>query len=248
MKRYGVLALFISLTLACVSACVEVIPPSPSLAPAEAPQAAVEPFLRGFSIIPDSEESAVGCLLTEHRELIGSAVLISKWHILTAGHCLDKTEAYWFKTNGKEYHICEQIFHPFYKLNGVLVYDIAMGVLETECEEIPYTLPGVRVLYFQGKLLTAVGYGGGIRKKSDYGTIWYYGTLEESPKYFKMLPTHGTIWFGDSGGALLDSDRVLVGISSSMQARRGILFENSAIRVDRFMEWINLVMKENPRE
>lgn len=257
MKSRFVLSL-LSLTLACVAACVESIPPdtlfspspqvTPQVSPPEAPQAPKAAFLQGFSPIPDSEYTSVGCLLTEQREIIGSAVLVGKKHILTAGHCFDGTEAYWFKTNGKEYRICKQTFHPLFKLGEKILYDLAIGELETDCLETPACLSDVTVFYFSGKPLTAVGYGGGIRKKSDYGTIWYYGTLEESPKYFKMLPTHGTIWFGDSGGAIFGSDGQLLGIISSLSGRQGIIYENSAIRVDRFLGWINLVVEEDSSE
>lgn len=92
--------------------------------------------------------------------------------------------------------------------------------------------------------LKAIGYGGGIRKQSDFGTIWYYGTLEEEPISFKMIPTSGTIWFGDSGGAIVDYKGTLVGIISSMKRKQGVLFENSAIRVDRLMPWITKTILE----
>ena len=63
-----------------------------------------------------------------------------------------------------------------------------------------------------------------------------------------MLPTHGTIWFGDSGGAIFGSDGQLLGIISSLSGRQGIIYENSAIRVDRFLGWINRVVEEDPSE
>ena len=248
MKRNVVLTLLLVVALVCTPACVGGIPSSLPAPPVASTQTPPQPFLRGFSPIPDSEEAAVGCLMTEQHELIGSAVLITKTHILTAGHCFDGTKVYWFVTNGKEYRICTQILHPFFKFAGIIFYDLAIGVLETECDEIPYRLPKGETLFYQGKPLTAIGYGGGIRKKSDEGTIWYYGTLEEEPRSFKMLPTHGTIWFGDSGGAIIEEDGTLVGIISSMKGRRGRLFENSAVRLDRFTNWIEKVIGENPHE
>ena len=248
MKRNVVLTLLLVVALVCIPACVGGIPSSLPAPPVASTQTPPQPFLRGFSPIPDSEETGVGCLMTEQHELIGSAVLITKTHILTAGHCLDGTNAFWFVTNGKEYKICKQIMHPFFKIMGIIYYDLAIGVLETECAETSYRLPKEETLFFQGKPLTAIGYGGGIRKKSDDGTLWYYGTLEGERENFKMLPIQGTIWFGDSGGAILESDGTLVGIISSMKGRKGRLFENSAVRVDRSMEWIERIMKENPHE
>ena len=247
MKRNVVLTLLLVVALVCIPACVRGIPSSLPAPPVASTQTPPQPFLRGFSPIPDSEETGVGCLMTEQHELIGSAVLITKTHILTAGHCFDETHAYWFVTNGKEYKICKQIMHPFFKLAGIIFNDLAIGVLETECAETPLTIPTQPVLFFQGMQLKAIGYGGGIRKQSDPGTIWYYGTLEEEPISFKMIPTQGTIWFGDSGGAIVDSSGTLVGIISSMKRHRSVLFENSAIRVDRFLPWIAQVISETPQ-
>ena len=243
MKRY-VLALLLVVALVCIPACVGGTPAALVAPPPVSHTKPAEPFLRGFTPIPDSEETGVGCLMTEQHQLIGSAVLIGKKHILTAGHCFDDTQAYWFVTNCKEYKISKQIIHPIFKLAGMLFNDLAIGVLETECDEPPVAIPTKPILFYQGMGLTAIGHGGGIRKKSNLGTIWYYGTLEEEPISFKMIPISGTIWFGDSGGAIIDSSGTLVGIISSMKSHRGTLFENSAIRVDRFLPWITQVISE----
>lgn len=247
MKRNVVLTLLLAIALVCTQACVVGIPTTLSTPPVASVQTPPPPFMRGFSPITDSEETGVGCLTTEQHELIGSAVLIGKTHILTAGHCFDETNAYWFVTNGKEYKISKQIMHPLFKIAGIIFVDLAVGVLETECAETPLQMPTKEVFFFQGMHLKTIGYGGGIRRQSDYGTIWYYGTLEEEPISFKMIPTNGTIWFGDSGGAIVNSSGTLVGIVSSMKRHHGVLFENSAIRVDRFLPWITQVTSETPQ-
>jgi hypothetical protein len=68
----------------------------------------------------------------------------------------------------------------------------------------------------------------------------------EEPTVFKILPLDGTIWFGDSGGAIYDNSGVLVGIISSLGIARGHLFENSATRLDLFRDWIIGAMEATP--
>ena len=64
-----------------------------------------------------------------------------------------------------------------------------------------------------------------------------------------MLPLHGTIWFGDSGGAvygLVHGEMVLVGVMSNFSVSDGLIFENSATKVRFYHDWIMEVL--NGRE
>jgi hypothetical protein len=86
--------------------------------------------------------------------------------------------------------------------------------------------------------LTVIGFGGGIKRRSNPNTFHYFGTVVEDPTYFKFIPFDGTVWFGDSGGAVLNSNRILVGIISSFTIFNGHLYENSATRLDLVSDWI----------
>ena len=55
---------------------------------------------------------------------------------------------------------------------------------------------------------------------------------------FKMLPLDGTVWFGDSGGAIVNAKGELVGVVSSLGIYHGNLYENSAVRLDLIHKWI----------
>jgi S1-C subfamily serine protease len=239
MKRTAVpslLALAALLLAACVGTTTVVTVSEQSESPAPS-------YLRGFTLISDAEEPAIGRILKYDGALIGSGVLISSTHVLTAGHVMEGTEAYWFETNGTKYCIEQTHMHPLYKIKDVFVVDAALLVLSEPCTEQPVCLGSSALL--RGESLTAVGHGGGFRKRSDPGVFWYYGTLMEDPFNLKMLCYEGTVWFGDSGGAVLDFQGKLVGIISSLGGRRGYIYENTAVRVDLLLPWINDIMEDN---
>ncbi len=176
--------------------------------------------------------------------MIGSAVLIGSRAVLTAGHCVDGDDPpQYFVTNEQCYRIQKIVIHPLYKVRGVMVFDAALVILESACNEMPLTLadeiPG------RYESITAIGWGGGIKKISNPDTFWVYGILNEDPFYIRFLPLDGTIWFGDSGGALTNSKGQLVGIISSLTASRGRIFENSAMRIDLLREWIAQTLSQN---
>jgi len=194
-------------------------------------------------LIEDSEEPAIGRILKHDGTLIGSGVLISSTHVLTAGHVMEGTDAYWFETNGKRYCIDQTHMHPLYKIEGRYVVDAALLVLWEPCPEKPVCLVSSKLL--RSEPLTIVGHGGGFRKRSNPGVFWYYGTLIEDPFNLKMLCYEGTGWFGDSGGAVLDFQGKLVGIIVSLGGRRGYIYDNSAVLVDLLLPWINGIMEDN---
>jgi len=239
MKRTAVpslLALAALLLAACVGTTTVVTV-------SEQPESLAPSYLRGFTLISDAEEPAIGRILRYDGALIGSAVLISPTHVLTASHVVDDGEAYWFESNGTKYCINQVHLHPLNKIAGRYVIDVALLVLSEPCPEQPVCLGSGALL--RGEPLTAIGHGGGLRKRSDPGVLWYYGTLIEDPFNLKMLCYEGTVWFGDSGGAVLDFQGKLVGIISSLGGRRGYIYENSAVRVDLLLPWITDIMEDN---
>lgn len=248
MKRRVVQSLLMALALVLLQACVQDItaaapksvdpPKSGAVDPmAEAPVETAF-FMRGFSPLGETEEPAVGHLEGENGEMIGSAVLIAPDEIITAGHCLDNTGAAWFSTGNHCYRISKSTTHPFYKIGDTMLYDVAVAWLEEPCDVKPLTLVTAPHYFTRTEPLTVIGYGGGIKRRSNHGTFHYFGTVVEDPTYFKFIPFDGTVWFGDSGGAVIDANRVLVGIVSSFTIFDGHLYENSATRLDLVSDWI----------
>jgi hypothetical protein len=226
MKRVVTQFLLILTTLLPLACAGEKTLPTP-------PQKLTPLYLKGFKIIDDAETSAIGKILEYDGDIIGSGALISSTHVLTAAHVVDNTEAYWFETKGVKYCIKETYIHP---LSSIMLVDAALLVLDEPCAEPSVTIRSTSLI--RGENLTVVGYGGGIRKRSNFGILWYYGTLIEDPFNLKMLCYEGTVWFGDSGGAVLDSQGNIVGIVSSLGCRRNYVYENSAVRVDLLLPWI----------
>lgn len=71
--------------------------------------------------------------------------------------------------------------------------------------------------------------------------MFYYGTLEREPNFFKMLPMTETMRFGDSGGGVfvIENGRfVLVGVVSYLQILQEEIIDNSVLRIDRYTNWL----------
>ena len=111
-------------------------------------------------------------------------------------------------------------------------------LLTESCDETPAQIIQNKSELTQRENITTVGYSHNIKKISKPGTFWYYGTIEEEPQYMKFLPIKGHIWFGDSGGAVFESQGHLAGIISSITIVDDTLVEQSATRLDRYVNWI----------
>jgi len=122
------------------------------------------------------------------------------------------------------------------------VDDIGILILTEGCDEQPAQLIHDKSELTQRESLTTVGFSHEIKKISKPGTFWYYGTVEEEPQYMKFLPINGHIWFGDSGGAVFENGGHLAGIISSMCIIDNTMVDQSAIRVDRYADWIKDMM------
>lgn len=237
MKRGVLHSLLLALALVLLQACASDIR---AAAPKSAPEAPVQTpfFMRGFSILDPYTDPAVGYLEKEDGEMIGSAVLVSPTEIITAGHCMEGGKAVWFVTQEACYRIKKCIIHPFYKAGDTIVVDLAVGLLETPCAAPPLPLVASGYQYHRYDPLTVIGYGGGIKRRSAPNLFHYFGSLTEEPGFFKFLPLDGTVWFGDSGGAVLDADGTVIGVVSSLSIFNGHIYENSATRLDLFSKWI----------
>jgi hypothetical protein len=250
------LAIFLATFIATINACKGIAPASSSTQSDGTRSEVVETtpdqelpgcISRNFEVIQEGEHDSFGCVgkvLRENGELIGSCVLISSNVALTAAHCIDGDAPYWFETNMCErVKIKKAIPCPAYNKRSTS-NDIGVLILETDCTETP-AIVGSYLDLTRLEAITTVGYSFCVKKKSNPGTFFYYGTVVEDPTNMKFLPISGTIWFGDSGGAVFEAGGNLCGIISSFGLYGTQPFENSATHIFLYQEWIDIVIGEN---
>lgn len=190
----------------------------------------------GFTVLNDNDVfSFVGSLYTIDG-FIGSSVLVAPRVSLTAGHCL---------TTGKPI-LSVEFGGTSYKVDYCISHKTAdIGLIFLQ-EDVTTANP-VEIYQDNTEIskythVIAVGYSGGKKRMSKFGTLFYYGILISEPDELQILPFGGTIWFGDSGGALLTADEnglKLMGILISFSKINKTICENSAVRVDYYKNWID---------
>lgn len=243
--------------LVCLSGCrtpsVSATPPEPKLKEVitfiqkKVPQN----FQRIIYGDPDPYPFVGSINFSSDGRLIGSGVVIDPLVVLTAAHVSDnfKAEDLVFITQDGDRHcVAEVVYYPIPKPDYWLFnpcwsehYDIAMLILEEECDEIPVELfdPSDRI--YKGSPLTVIGYSGGIKRYSKDDVFWYFGRLISKPQFEVCLPITDTVWFGDSGGALITADGKLIGITSYLAQKHGVYYENGFSSIPFYYSWINTI-------
>ena len=177
--------------------------------------------------------------------LIGTGVLIKPSTVLTAGHVVDLPGEYTIICNGVEHCVLSIKLHPRFNPFATLIpnyieVDLAIVKLETPSEVIPIKLMDKGHKVFFNEPLEVIGHGTGRKRFCNDGRFWYFGRMLESPWDMIMLPTEETVWFGDSGGAIIDDDdNVLIGIVSAFGRRKGRITHNIGSWVGSELDWIN---------
>ena len=196
-------------------------------------------------ITPDVDPyPAIGSInYATNEKLIGTGVLIAPDLVLTAAHVPQgKGDVVWIETDGDVICISEIIYYPE---DPLLPHDIAIIVLEEESNETPIELINPsKTLIWKRMPLTTVGHGRGVKRYSSAGVFWYYGRLISHPQFMIMLPLIDTIWFGDSGGAVLTPDNKLIGIMSYFAVYNDTIYENGCASVVYYRNWIEGVKNE----
>jgi hypothetical protein len=249
-------AKILALTLATTTACHSISSPQNSVEEQEKTQgvAEVPAFLLDSSkydsieCAEDDRYSCVGALVTETGNIIGSGVLIHPKAILTAQHCIvmpDEIPQYFMTHNGQFIKIKKIILAANYN-PGLPANDLAICILEEDCVEPPAEI--LRQFYelTPGEELTTVGWSLGYKKVSQPGIMTYYGSLlEDFGKIMRMLALRGSVYYGDSGGAVFEDGGKLAGIINFFMKDQttGQIIDNGAARLDFYYEWIDAALK-----
>ena len=234
-------------TLLCLSGCIapQTAPPKPKEEKIVKEAIPTHTYLDEFPFDPYPSIGSVNN--SETGRLIGSGVLVAPNLVLTAAHVSEGRDDLMFvEYDGDTHCIQEVIYYPTY-VPGLLEHDIAMLVLETESDETPVELVSDGVVNKHLRL-TTIGYGTGRKRFSNFGVFWYYGRLIQTPQFVIMLPINGTIWFGDSGGAVVTLDNKLVGIMSYFSTQGGKIYENGCASIEYYREWIEEIQNEQRLE
>ena len=236
-------------TMLCLSGCIAThnttVPQQKNTKPTPKPPGHFTYLLR--DLWPDPYEFVGSINFSEDDKLIGTGVLIAPDMILTAAHVTeDKEDLVWIESDGDRICIEEVIYHPEHIKNVYMKHDIAIAILEHDSDEIPVELFDSNVDFITKRSpLTTVGHGHGIKRYSNPGTFWYYGRLISNPQYMLMLPLKTSIWFGDSGGAVLTRNNKLIGIMAYFSVTDGKIFENGCASIEYYKNWIE--EKKNER-
>ena len=226
----------------CFSGCLALPSPVSSSTIVDKTESATT--LPSFSYISEQHDpyGFVGSFRRENNSLIGSGSLISPYMVLTAAHVVDGDDIEYFNIGGTQHQITDIIIHDEYKsLYNAIKYDIAIVILCEPSDVMPVDIYKSRTM--QGMPLTTVGFGTGYKRFSTRDTFWYYGRLLNEPWEFIMLPLKDTIWFGDSGGAVLCNGKI-IGVMSSFSMYDDSIYENASTYVPYFNKWIEEVSNE----
>ena len=188
---------------------------------------------------------AAGSVRDEDENLIGSGILISPRHVLTAAHVADHDGTMFFKEYDDDCIQVENvIYHPEYDGTDV-DHDIAIMTLREPSNEKPWTrLLGDKesdtMVSFCPVLV--VGNSFDLRKISEPLVFKYYGRLMERPNIMIMLPTAASIWHGDSGGPVFTENGKLVGIVTHYRSYQGRPIMNGCASVEYYRDWIRSIV------
>ena len=190
---------------------------------------------------------AAGSVRNEDNDLIGSGVLISPCHVLTAAHVADyEGEMFFTEYDLDSTKVKCVTFYPKYLEDGDYIHDIAVLTLEEDSNEQPISsFFGDSSSDTSQEFLPVriIGNSFDIRKVSKKNVFKYFGRTQEKPQIIVMLPIVATIWNGDSGCPMLTEDGKLLGIITHYRITSdGTILMNGAASVEYYSDWIRGVI------
>ena len=254
MKRRGLRYLSAALVCATLGSCLSPPKIDPPVNTPPATEEKLDPILEDrlieilnfWTLLVDKAwdpHPAAGAIRNKDGDLVGSGVLISPTHVLTAAHVADYAGDIFFSEYDLDSTKVKCIdYYPEYLQDGEYVHDIAVLTLDTPSDEQPISsFFGDSSSDTSQEFLPVriIGYSFDIRKVSKKNVFKYFGRTQEKPQIIVMLPMNATIWNGDSGCPMITEDGKLLGIITHYRITRdGTVLMNGAASVEYYSEWI----------
>jgi hypothetical protein len=225
--RSALCALLIVLTVGCVSSeKLDDTSGTPSR-----PQAQTEVH---FDFIEHDNFPSAGSLYNVNNTFVGSCVLVTPNIALTAGHCIAMGDLKYARFGDEEIGIDVQCTHKDYKSGD----DIGILILKSKSSHKPISMLSDVDIVPDMYPLHTIAHGEGKKKLSKDNVYHYYGILKNKPNEIIFLPLKTSVWFGDSGGALVyednNGDYILIGIITHFSSIDEQVYECVARRTDNF--------------
>jgi len=188
-----------------------------------------------FDFIEHDVFPAAGSLYNTNGNFVGSCVLVTPLIAYTAAHCIQLGDLKYAQFGHEKLLIEIQLIHKDYFTTGD---DIGLLIFTSASEHTPMPIvENVEIIPPMFPINT-IAHGSGDKKMSKETVFRYYGILKARPNEIIFLPLKTTVWFGDSGGALVYRDEegncILLGIITQFSTMDGKIYECGARRADNF--------------